>query len=283
MSDVEIIPIDLSNIPIAIQVFARARNSPLDVEQSLIESTTMFYKKNNFTGIAITLNKTIIAFAGLIGMIGKTAWIPYVGVDPDYQGQGYGRILMENLLKLAKKNYWKSLELVASEAGFPVYRKFNFRTDYHVASYEIKSIETDTISTDLLITEINKNQNLPSWVLKFDQSVFGIDRSNIFPIHNYNKIFLITKANEGYGIVYGKRIGPIIANSIEIARDIIIKGFSLGGESVILINEPKRIDFFKKEIFMEMIPKTISPKMSFGELIPFKKEYIFGLRTMAYG
>ena len=283
MSTFSTIPISPKNIDRAIQVFAHAMNFTIDVEQSILDSAKMFLNHTNLTGVCLTYDSQIVGLGGIIPMAGNTAWIPYVGIDPEFQGQGGGRVILENLIQLAKENNWKSLELVASKAGYPVYRRLNFRTDFPVASFEIKSIENDHLALPLQVVELSQNQNFPDWLLELDRSIMGIDRSNIMAIHPYDKVHIIIKSNEGYGILYGKRIGPIIAKSKEIARDIISEGFKLGGETVILINEPERIKFFKESMLLQMVQNTDTTKMTFGEPIKYKKDWIHGLRSMAHG
>jgi hypothetical protein len=216
-------------------------------------------------------------------MKGYTAWIPYIGIEPSWQGKGIGKFLMENVLAMANQNNWETVELSASKAGLPLYQKFNFRIDFLVAIYEIKSIDTSFQGNPIDVLDIKPKESLPEWVLEFDKVNVGIDRSEIFPLHSHDHLILLSKKDHGYGLIYGKRIGPIIADSLELARDIIIAGFKLGADSLVLQNDPQKVDFLKKFMVLEMLPNTDGTKMTYGKSIAINKQNIFGLRSMAYG
>ena len=215
-------------------------------------------------------------------MKGPTAWNHYVGFDPLYQGLGGGRLIMENLLTSVKSNNWQSVELVASHAGFPLYKKLGFRTDFPVAHYEIKSVNK-VLNDSLDISNISKKKTLPNWVIEFDKEHLGIDRSNLFSIHGFNQITLISQENHGYGLLYGSKIGPIICDSFDLASDIIIKSYNLGATSVTLPIDDNLISFLRKSIDIAIFPNREGIKMSYGEIIPYKKDTIIALRSMAFG
>lgn len=282
MFDFKVVKFNSHTISKGVQIFAKAMNFSIDVEQAILEEAKRFIANKNFIGIGLQNNNNIVGLGSLIPMNGPTAWIPYVGMDPNFQGLGGGRLIMENLLTIAKNNNWKSVELVASHAGFPMYKKLGFRSDFNVAHYEIKGVNK-VLDTDLHTLKISKKQKLPNWVVEFDKEHLGIDRSNLFSIHGFKHITVIYLENHAYGILYGTKIGPIISDSREFAREIISKGYHLGATSVTLPMDDNLISFLKENIDLAMFPNRDGIKMTYGEIIPNKKDSIFALRSMAFG
>lgn len=279
----ETINLTIDSVDKAVQIFAKARDSPIDAENNMKAMTKLFYQHKNFIGIGLTKDKVLIGFGALIGMSGKTAWIPFVGVHPEFQGQGGGKVIMERLLEIAKQHDWVSIELVSSKAGFPLYQKFGFRTDYLVGDFEIKGLKSTNVSNNLKTKIIQANESLPNWLLEFDKKNIGIDRSTIFQVHNLPHLVLISEDQKAYGLIYGQRIGPIISESLDIARDILCKGFEIGATLVVLPIKDDVLSFFREKIDLQLVPNSNGTKMTFGNPITYNSANIIGLRSMAYG
>ena len=84
-------------------------------------------------------------------------------------------------------------------------------------------------------------------------------------------------------MVYGQRIGPIISDSLELAKDIILRGFKLGANSLVLPINKSNISYFTKFMTLELLPTTEGTKMIFGAEIKSMQKYVIGFRSMAYG
>lgn len=283
MEDFKIINLSVENVDKAVQVFAKAMNSPIDAEHAMKTMINSFYQFKNFIGIGLVKDSSIVGFGALIHHQSNTAWIPYVGVHPEYQGLGGGKLIMQNLLDIAYDHQWQTIELVASKAGFPLYQKFGFRSDYLVANFEIKNLYHTGDLEFLSMAVIRPRDTFPSWLLEFDQINVGVDRSNIFPVHTFEEITIIFKENHGYGIIYGRRLGPIVSDSLDLARSIICKAFLLGATLLVLPIRDTVIEFFRKYIDLQMIPNSEGTKMTFGNPIKYNFDHLIGLRTMAFG
>lgn len=85
--------------------------------------------------VSVYDNNEIVAMARMIGDMGLNYYIKDVVVRPDYQKQGIGRLLIDELLEFVKKNGVKNsdifVELCAVPDKVPFYEKLGF--DYNEA------------------------------------------------------------------------------------------------------------------------------------------------------
>jgi Acetyltransferase (GNAT) family len=65
-----------------------------------------------------------------------TAWLAQIVVHPKFQGRGLGTRITETLVALARKKGCNSISLIATEQGFPVYKKLGFTTDTEYLFYK---------------------------------------------------------------------------------------------------------------------------------------------------
>ncbi|OLS26725.1 MAG: hypothetical protein HeimC3_08270 [Candidatus Heimdallarchaeota archaeon LC_3] len=261
----------------ALKVFCKAMGfEEEEIQNDMISSVKMFYGHNNFIGIGIkkSTEKDYVGFGSLIPYK-NTAWIPYVGIEPAIQKQGLGRLIMDQLIKIALKNNWETIELCASDAGISLYNNLGFTNDYKASIYKIVNCSENPSEN------LNVSNTFPEWIYSLDKEVLGTNRKNIFHIHKYNQLTIISKENEGYGIIYGKRIGPVIANYPELAKDIFKTAIKHGAETVVLVEKDNaKTDFFS---FMELELVISTRKMTYGKALLQDVKRIFGLRSLAYG
>ena len=94
-----------------------------------LEQTKLAMEHTMFR-VSIFDGDKIIAMARVIGDMGLCYYVKDVIVRPEYQGQGIGRILIDELLKFINDNGIKdtqiSVELCALPDKVPFYEKFGF-------------------------------------------------------------------------------------------------------------------------------------------------------------
>jgi N-acetylglutamate synthase-like GNAT family acetyltransferase len=146
------------------------------------------------------------------------AWIAWMAVDPIFQRKGIGNEIMKNLMDYTKKSGLKTLRLDATNIGMKLYSKFGFRKEYRVLWYEFKFRNHPKNIKEL---EISLSNNIPGWCLKLDKEAFGDDRSKLLKLLLSNGGKIIMVENKGYGILWKNRIGPVVANDVEIAKNIV--------------------------------------------------------------
>ncbi|MHA2096772.1 MAG: GNAT family N-acetyltransferase, partial [Candidatus Hodarchaeales archaeon] len=188
--------------------FSKYYGDEQEIVDWIANSIEMFYRNKRFYCVGVQDNQIkmtnhYIGFASLIP-VEKTGWIPYVGVDPKYQGYGLGRQLLERILKICEELGLESIELCSSEKGIPFYKTLGFKTNYPVCGYDIGEVKKKVKK------ELQVNTEIPDWLSQMDKEVVGIDRKKLFQIHNYEQLTIINEPYHGYGFLYKSRIGPII-------------------------------------------------------------------------
>lgn len=86
--------------------------------------------ENTLFSVSICDNDKCVAMARMIGDKGLCYYIKDVVVDPEYQGKGLGRTLIDELLKYISENGVSGtsvfVELAAMPDKIPFYEKFGF-------------------------------------------------------------------------------------------------------------------------------------------------------------
>jgi hypothetical protein len=124
---------------------------------------------------------------------------------------------------------------------------------------------------------------MPDWVVNLDRVAMGFDRHEFLKIKMNHGSRLIVLAEEGYALVSGQRIGPIIAKNLHVAVDLIKKGISIGGNHMIV---PKHTKFPNKLFnFLDSIENEneVNLKMIYGKNLSQKLNYLYALGTYAKG
>jgi predicted GNAT family acetyltransferase len=217
-----------------------------------------------------------VGFSSLI-RVETTGWIPYVGIDPKFQGHGLGKKFLHKTLEMARELQLKTIELCSSQTGVPFYQSLNFKVDYPVRSYDI--VEAKRSSQQ----DLRVDTTIPDWILKMDREVVGIDRQKLFHIHRYDQVPIINEPSHCYGFLYKTRIGPIIADSLPLAQEIILKVIELGATSLILVEDTVQKKQVTEVVDLKLQPLMDTTKMIYG--IPLQQDLVrlYGFRSEAYG
>ncbi|MHA1992459.1 MAG: GNAT family N-acetyltransferase [Candidatus Hodarchaeales archaeon] len=264
--------LDKNNFLPAILVFCKAMEfTEEDTKNRIINDAKMLIENEMFEGIVLK-DKTTGEIIGLgtFLTLKKSGWIPHVGVEPSYQGKGLGKRIMIELLKLGAKKNFRSIELSASENGLPMYKKLGFREDYNASKVKLNSVRREkVIDLDIL-------DSIPEWIFDYDKMNLGINRKKLLLANRHPKFNIIHKENEGYGIIYGEHLGPVVANSPEIASNIYYNAFQKGIKNTIIIES--NIDLYS---FLDYEREATATIMTYGEILRQKIENIYAMRGFA--
>ncbi len=120
--------------------FAEYYGNEEKIEKWITDTIEMFYKEECFHYVGVRDNQNnssnYIGFSSLISLK-TTGWIPYVGIDPKFQGHGLGKRLMTKILEIARDLQLETIEICSSQAGIPFYQSLGFEVNYPVNGYDI--------------------------------------------------------------------------------------------------------------------------------------------------
>jgi N-acetylglutamate synthase-like GNAT family acetyltransferase len=224
-------------------------------------------------------NKKIFGL-GAVFIFQEVCSLGYLSVLPEFRHNGVGSAIFSKLINAAKKVGCKTFLLYASRLGEPIYHKFGFRSNYSTVVHDLPS---KLQSIQILNDNVKLITKMPEWVARLDRVAMGFNRSNFIKIKMGHGSKLIVFAEEGFALISGLRIGPIIAKNLSVAVDLINKGISLGANHIIVPKHTK----FPNRIF-DLIDSNervdeVNLKMIYGKNILQKLDYIYALGTYAKG
>jgi ribosomal-protein-alanine N-acetyltransferase len=224
----------------------------------------------------------IIGLGGVF-LFQKVASIGYMGVLPEYRGQGIGSEIFKELMEIAKNSGCNTVNLFASKLGEPIYRKYGFQGNFYANLYLLPKKANKLQINNNHIESLSK---FPEWALELDYKVSGFDRSNYLKARTALGAKVLVAENEGYGLISNilstRRLGPLITTTPETAVQIVKKALQLGAESMIIPSHPL---FQNKIISLIGLTEHGDPnlKMTYGSNLTRKLEYLYAIGTYSKG
>ncbi len=135
-------------------------------------------------------------------------------------------MLAEELLSRGEEKNIPVITLNATTEGKPLYTKYGGHEICPVVNYDLSHCSF-TCNRSL-----SASQTLPSWAEEMDREFFGGDRRALLCLllSMGGKVILLEE--EGYGIHWGGRIGPIVAKKESTAREILAYASTHGAKTV---------------------------------------------------
>lgn len=130
-----------------------------------------------FYAVVATLNEKPVCIGELI-LTGDNAWIGNIISKPNYRKQGFGSAVSQHLLELAKKLNAKSIYLLATPEGKPLYEKLAFTSKGKYLFYK-KTAEINSVSPDQDAAIVPYNAYFLKQIFTLDRQASGEDRSRI--------------------------------------------------------------------------------------------------------
>ena len=271
-----------SNFTDGLTLFVNAMGFPESFIPGMVATANFYYNQKLFSALGLYENQELCGFGSII-YHKKNTWIPWVGVKSSKQGNGYGKKIMLELLNLMKKKKRKTVELCASDAGYPLYEKLGFQYQYHTNVYTIKTIKDEKVanSDDLFIETRLAGEKLPKWLIKLDELSQGLNRKQYLE-KQLNKEYIIAGApNKGFAIIANKKIGPIVANDKEYAKSLFQTGLDLGIETVIPLEFSGKTSFVHEMAELELVIQC--RKMNYGPPPNQRYEILHAIKSTAFG
>ena len=221
----------------------------------------------------------IIGLGGTF-FFGDICSIGYMAVLPELRSKGLGTAIFSNLVKLGKLKGCKTYMLYASELGEPIYHKYGFRSKYTTSVYNLPNKPLALQKTDKIIKHPN---NFPNWAALIDKDTIGFDRSEFLQLKINHGSILITLDKEGFTLISGSRLGPVISKNINTTVYLINEGIKLGAKSIIVPNHSRFPSKIVDLINLTERDNESNLKMVYGKEVTQNLDQFYALGTYAKG
>jgi hypothetical protein len=167
------------------------------IDWSDIGPSLKFYCTSDFCfPIKATTGNEMIGIGTAI-IYGNTAWLAHIIVNKAYRNAGIGSTITKALIDLVSKTSCKTILLIATALGEPVYKKFGFEVQTTYVFFDEGLIPSPTVSSDIKPFETSYQAD----ILKLDSRVSGEDRAKLIVPHLTDAtIFLKDESITGFYI-----------------------------------------------------------------------------------
>lgn len=227
-----------------------------------------FYTKSDFCFPIKYIVDNQISGIGTTIVHGETAWLAHIIVHPEQRNKGVGTKITEALVNSLKNTGCKTILLIATKLGEPVYKKLGFtkETEY----LYLREGKTLLRSSDSI--KIFEESYLPE-LLNLDRIVSGENRIKVITPHLRNSYTIVNnKKLEGYYLpTLGE--GLIISRTKEAGLELLnlkhatVERAAMPGENQIAS------DFLLAHGFREVARGT---RMVLGKKINWQPAQIYG-------
>jgi GNAT superfamily N-acetyltransferase len=161
---------------------------------------------NKITGIGTTLKHR------------DSAWLAHIIVHPEFRNKGIGKKITDTLVKSLDRRTYKTIYLIATELGYPVYLKSGFEIEAEYADFDAEPGLPDYKISSYIIPF---NENHRSEILKLDKFVTGENRESRLNEHFQSSYVYFSegKVSGAYFPKFGE--GLVIAYEEEAGIELI--------------------------------------------------------------
>jgi N-acetylglutamate synthase-like GNAT family acetyltransferase len=198
-----------------------------------------------------------------------SAWLAHIIVHPDYRNRGMGAFITRSLIEGLQSNECKTILLIASVLGEPVYQKLGFKRE---CDYLFFKNEENTImpSENKLIKDISPEDF--SKVLDLDKKASGEDRSVLLqPYLKSAKIFVENHILSGF---YLPELGEGLVMATNETAGVELLKLKLAVKNLVVVpSSNDSVQKFLTENNFHLFQK--GTRMSLGTPVSFKGEMIY--------
>lgn len=219
-----------------------------------------FYDAASFCfPIKITIANELVGVGTTI-MHNDVAWLAHIIVHNDYRNRGIGKIMTQSLIDSIDTRFCKTIYLIATALGEPIYQKLGFETETEYLFYkDILPIKNYIPSPNIL--PYNKTFNKE--IQYIDQLVSGEDRMFHIEQHISNAYVYVTNNRvEGY-YVPDFHEGLIVATSSKAGIELMSKRCMTKENVVFPINNIEAIAYMR---IQGLEPFKTAKRMRLGEI-----------------
>ncbi len=264
--DVEILPLTSTDLP-TVTTFQP------DGWPDITKAYSYYIPASFCNPIKMKVGSKIIGLGNSI-VFDTTAWLSQIIISADYRSQGFGKLMTKYLIDLLPARI-NSVNLVATDMGYPLYKKlgFNICAEYLIYFHDlspIKGMESAVTSEDKFMYYDESHR----FILEdLDYKISGECRSNMLDRQNLMgaKLYIHEDQLIGYSV-------PNLGDGLIVSTDVGL-GLRLMARQ---FNDKRKLAFPSDNIsamkFMEQVgikPFRKAYRMTLGNLLKPKLEHIY--------
>ena len=228
-----------------------------------------FYLSKSFCFPLKAVSAGRIAGIGAAILYQRTGWLAHIIVHPECRDQGIGGGIVLSLLNLMKQRNCETMSLIATDLGYPVYKKTGFLEDGEYIFYK-RDQETSSIPAQDQI--IGYNAQFERSVLDLDREISGEDRKDVI-VEKLAGSFLCILDNEVTGCyIPDLGEGLIVARRGEAGLALLKLKVAGSNRIVIPAQNKSAASFLEQNGFRETLRCW---RMVFGPKLEWKPEGLF--------
>lgn len=216
--------------------------------------------------IKVVENDTIVGLGTTI-MHADTVWLAGIIVHAAHRNKGLGRIITQYLVDSVDKQLFKTIYLIATNLGEPVYTKLGFEVEGEQIFYK-----GETKSFDISPNIIPFEEKYRNGIYALDALAHGENRQKrLDETIEKAKVYVNNGTVEGY---YFPELaeGHIVASTTEAGIELMKLRLQTFPNAVIPLNNKAAIDFIKENGFTEF---RTAKRMRLGVKRPFHSEMVY--------
>jgi GNAT superfamily N-acetyltransferase len=213
----------------AVRVFLRSFRQEGEPAEMWLEHFVSMLTDARLAHVLVALDRSEaegkVVGCGALICFPRTAWIALMGVEPGLQKRGTGSLLMKTIMEHAAELGYRTVKLDATNFGRGLYARHGFVDEYPANMYEIPA-RCDCVEREG--PHVRLDEELPEWCLELDREAAGDDRSSLLRavLADGGKVLMVE--GQGFGLLHGRKVGPVIARSLETAVAIVRRADSFG-------------------------------------------------------
>ncbi|MFD2742377.1 MULTISPECIES: GNAT family N-acetyltransferase [Sphingobacterium] len=264
--------------PIALQDLSQVSVLQPDGWEAISDNFIQHINNDYTHPIKASFDTKIVGLGNLV-MLRGSAWITHVIVQPDYQGEGIGSRIVDELINMAERANIPSIALMASEMGEPIYRKAGFRavSEYIEFSQGKTLTPVDKLNDDILsYSPEYKNQ-----ILDLDQRITGEDREYLLlPFLEQAMVYVNNDIVEGYHLPFLGE-GPVYAVNEKAGHALMELHYVFKEKVVVPSESTSAIAYLEQQGFQRV--GINGKRMVWGRDLEWHPENIYSRINGAFG
>ncbi|MCK5464585.1 MAG: GNAT family N-acetyltransferase [Bacteroidales bacterium] len=237
-----------------------------------------YYIRKIFCFPTKVMSNNKIVGVGTLIVFGNTAWLTHIIVDKNHRNNGIGFQITEKLINDGMDKSAETLLLIATELGFPVYKKFGFSA---VSTYSF--LRRDKPWRDSLLSPniFPYEDSFESKIYELDEKISGENRRTL--LSDYLENTLVYIQNSSLLGFYMPDLGEgfILASTPEAGLELMKIKYSKVDKAVLPGQNHVGTDFLKQNGFTSS--NTKGTRMILGKEIEWKPTEIFSRIGGNYG